>query len=174
MSERTDRMLDSITPWEREDPEVIAVLEAGGGELDLIEQMMTTVRDQAWPHQADDTYGLLAVHERTLGLPVAPDSPLAARQTLVRVRFGRRRDGRKATWVDRVNDLLGGPSNWSYAENSPGVHQITVTLNLPVSSGVANQVVGLIQAFTPVVDEVIMDYAPTFFIGESAIGDVDL
>jgi hypothetical protein len=175
MSERVDRMVGSLTPWESEDPDVVAIMTAMGGELDLVEDLMLTVRDQAWPHRADDTYGLLAIHERTFRLPVAPTgATVAQRQSVIKARLGRRRDGRKATWVDRINDLLGGPSNWSYQENHPAAHQITVTLNVLPSSGLASQVIDAIEAFTPVVDELIITYAASFFIGESAIGNVEL
>lgn len=168
-------MIESLSPWEREDENVIAVIDAMGGELDLVEGFMLTVRDQAWPDRADDTYGLLSVHERTLQLPVAPVGlSLEQRQQATRTRFGRRRDGRKATWRDRVSDLVGGPSNWTYEENHPAAHQITVTLNVLPSSGLAVAVERAIEAFTPVVDELIVTYAPSFFIGESPLGDTEL
>jgi hypothetical protein len=174
MSERLDRLLGAISPWEREDPNVLGVMTVYAGELDGVEDLMTAVRDQAWPHRADDTYGLLALHERSFGLPVgAGELSVEQRQQQLKTRVGRRRDGRKATWVDRLAELI-APATFTYQENHPAAHQITITLNVPIGSGLATQVLNATEAFTPVVDEVIVTYAPTFFIGVSPIGDTEL
>lgn len=170
-TERAQRMLAALTPWEAEDPNVVAVVAAGAAELDEIQALMELARDQAWPHRADDTYGLLAIHERMLGLPVAPAGvTLADRQTAARTRVGRRRDGRKATWVDRVNELA-GVGTWSYDENTPGPHQLTITLRLEPTGGLAARVRQLVEVFTPVVDEVIVGFEAGLILGVGEIGE---
>lgn len=174
MSERTDRMLGQLTPWESEDPNVIAIMESVGGEYDLIETFMTLVRDQAWPHRADDTYGLLSLHERTLGLAVAPEGlTIEQRQQAVKVKFKLRKDGRKVTWSDRIADLV-GPGNFTYTQHSPGANQITVALNVLPSSGLATSVARQVEEFTPVAKELIVTYAGSFFLGESELGEDEL
>jgi hypothetical protein len=171
MSERTDRMIEALVPWEREDPNVIAVQLAVGRELDEVEALMQAVRDQAWPHRADDTYGLLALHERTLGLPSSPvGQSIAQRQQAVKTRFGRRRDGRKTTWVDRINEVI-GVGNWSYQVNTPGDWQLTITLRVDPASGLAEQTRLLAEAFTPAVIEVLVGFEAGFILGVGSLGE---
>lgn len=171
MSGRGELLLSYITPWERDDPEVIAVLEAAAGELDGIQALMEAVRLQAWPHKADDTYGLLSIHEATLGLPVRPAGvTVEQRQQAAKTRVGRRRDGRKDTWVKRMNDLI-GESNWSYAENTPGPHQLSITLRIEPTSDYAERARQLSEEFTPVVDQLIFGYAAGFILGVSDLGE---
>lgn len=164
-------MVDALVPWERDDPDVIAIMTATGGELDRVEVQMLLVRDQAWPHKADDTLGLLAIHERTFQLPVAPSgATIPQRQAAIKTRVGRRRNGRKAVWVDRMNDLV-GVGNWDYAENTPGAHQITITLRIEPTSGLSARMRALIEVFTPVVDEIIISFAAGFLLGIGSLGD---
>lgn len=174
MSVRTDRMIHSVTPWEQEDPHVQGVLVASGEEYDRIEDLMVTVRDHAWPHKADDTYGLLSAHERAMGLTVAPEGQTVPdRQTRLQSVFQNRRNGRKGKWAERM-DALVGAGQWSVEEATPGPNQLRIFLHVNPSSGLATVVQPAIERFTPVVEEVTVTYAPTFLIGESPIGDVEL
>lgn len=173
MSERTDRMIESLVPWERDDPNVQGVMVASGEELDRVEDLMTTVRDQAWPNRADDSYGLLSVHERTMQLTVAPQGvSVAERQTIIETTFGRRRDGRKGTWAARLSDLVGA-GQWIVHQATPGPHQILVILSVSPETGLAAQVQDVIQRFTPVVEEVTVAY-DGFFLGFGELGETDL
>jgi hypothetical protein len=173
MSERTERMIHSVTPWERDDPSVQAVMMAAGTEYDLIEELMTTVRDHAWPHRADDTYGLLSVHEAAMKLPVAPEGlTVSQRQTVLKTAFERRRDGRKGTWAQRLSDLV-GEGQWVAYENTPGPNQITVVLSVDPASGLAAQVQSLVERFTPAHVEVFANYEG-FYLGISPLGDTNL
>jgi hypothetical protein len=160
MSERTDRMIHSVTPWEQEDEHVQGVLIASGEEYDRIEQLMLTVRDHAWPHLADDTYGLLAVHERVAQLSVAPEGlGLAERRArLVSVMRGRR-DGRKGTWAQRMDDLV-GVGKWRAEEATPGPNEIRVYIDVLPATGLALVYQPAIERFTPVVEAVEVLYEP--------------
>lgn len=174
MSERTERMIGSVAPGERDDPNVQAVMRGSGEEYDRIEDLMVTVRDQAWPHRADDTLGLLSLHEHTLGVVVAPEGvTVAQRQGIISATFGRRRDGRSTTWGERLDDLVGA-GQWQVFKHTPTAHQITVLLTVEESTGLAAQVLSVIQRFTPVVDQVFVTYADAFFIGISPLGDTDM
>jgi hypothetical protein len=174
MSERTERMIHSVSPWEQDDPHVQGVMVAVGTEYDLIEEMMVTVRDHAWPQRADDTYGLLSVHEAAAQLPVAPEGvSVATRQSRLRSVMQYRRDGRKGTWARRMDELV-GPGLWTAEEHTPGDNQLLVSINALPSSGLALVYAPAIERFTPVVYEVTVTYAPTFILGESPLGDTEL
>jgi hypothetical protein len=174
MSERTERMINSVSPWEQEDPHVQGVMVAVGEEYDRIEEMMVTVREHAWPQRADDTYGLLAAHERAMQMTVAPEGlAVADRQARLKSVFQSRRDGRKGTWAGRMDALI-GVGLWTAEEAMPGPNQLRVYVNAPVSSGLAEVYQPAIERFTPVVEEITVTYAPTFILGESPLGDTDL
>jgi hypothetical protein len=165
MSERTERMVHSVVPWEQADPHVQEVLVAAGEEYDRIEALMVTVRDHAWPHLADDTYGLLAVHERAMQLTVAPGG-----MSLV---FRDRRDGRKGTWARRMDALI-GVGGWRAEEATPGPNQLRIYLNALASTGLASVYRPAVERFTPVVEELTITYEPSFILGESPLGDTEL
>lgn len=167
-------MIASVTPWEQEDPNVQTVLIAAGKELDRIEELMELVRDQAWPHHADDTYGLLSMHERAAKLSVAPEGlTVAARQQRLKSVIQSRRDGRKGTWASRMNQLV-GVGAWRAEEATPGANQITVYLNALPSTGLGRVYQPAIERFTPAAVQVFVTYEPSFIIGESPIGDTEL
>lgn len=175
LSERSERMLGYVPPWLANDTDEQAFMRAAGEELDAIEAFMVLIRQQAWPHMADDTYGLLSIHEQTLGIDqdMIGTATIADRQALVRSRMQGRRDGRKSKWAERVDALI-GVGNWDYAENTPGPHQITITLHIEETIGLADRVKQLIEAFTPVVDEVIIAFSGGFLLGVSPLGEVAL
>lgn len=174
MSVRTDRMIGSVVPWEQEDPNVQAVLIASGLEYDRVEELMLLVREQAWPHRADDTYGLLAVHEAAAKLPVAPAGlSVPQRQARLQSLIQSRRDGRKGTWAKRLTLLL-GTNTWTASQNFPLANHLTVFLNALPSSGLADAVLPAIERFTPCAWELHVTYQPSFIIGDSPIGDSEL
>jgi hypothetical protein len=171
LAPRAVRLLEMLPPYVREDPEVVAVMREGGAELDRIEEFMLTVREHAWPHRATDEYGILSVHERMLGLPVAPVGvTVADRQSQVRARMKRRRDGRKAAWVSRINEVLGA-DNWEYAENTPGGNQLSITLRVEPGIGLAEQARRLAEVFTPAAVQIIVGYEEGFILGVGGLGE---
>ena len=171
MPERGERLLSYLSPWERDDPEVRAVMRAGADEFDAIEELMVTVREHAWPDRADDTYGLLGEHERMLGLPVAATGlTLEQRRNVVRTRMKRRRDGRKRAWVDRLNEVL-GVGNWEYAENTPGGNQLSITLRVEPGIGIAEQARRIAEEFTPAAVQIIVGYEAGFILGVGGLGE---
>ena len=170
LSERGIRMLETLAPFEAEDPAVIAVMRAGADELDLIEQAMLTVRDQAWAHKADDTHGLLAVHERTLRLPVAPPgASIAQRQTVIKARMQSRRSGWKADWVKAMDALLGA-GQWSCLENNPLGNQLKITIPFALGGYTATQAEQLARERTPAHVQIVMAYVQGFIVGVSTVG----
>src|SRR5690348_11939271 len=100
-------MIETLHPAEHDDPSVVAIMRAGADELDAVIELMETVRLQAWPQFADDTYGLLGIHEATFGLPVEPEGvSIATRRASVKSAVGSRRDGRASKWLSRMNSLM--------------------------------------------------------------------
>jgi uncharacterized protein YmfQ (DUF2313 family) len=131
---------------------------------------METVRDHAWPHKADDTYGLLAVHERTFGLPVMPPgASVAQRRSALKARAQSRRSGWKRDWVRAMNELV-GVGNWSYQENTPAGNQLTINIPYAVGSWTAAQVEALAAERTPAHVQIVMGYDQGFIVGVSRVG----
>jgi hypothetical protein len=116
--------------------------------------------------------GCWRLHERSFGLAGRRRSSCrwssVSRQ--LKTRVGRRRDGRKATWVDRINEVI-GVGNWSYQVNTPGDWQLTITLRVDPASGLAEQTRLLAEAFTPAVIEVLVGFEAGFILGVGSLGE---
>lgn len=164
-------MLGSLSAYEQEDPAVVAIMRGPADDLDDVQALMEAVRDQAWPTRADDSLGLLALHEEMLGLPAAPlGVPLDRRQAAVQARLQTRRSGWKRDWVAAMNALI-GVGNWSYAENTPGGNQLSITIPYDPGSWSAAQVQALAEARTPMHIQIILGYTSGFLVGISRVGD---
>jgi hypothetical protein len=171
LSDRGVRMVESLAGYEQEDLSVIAIMRAGADELDAIEELMEGVRDQAWPHRADDTFGILALHERQYSLPVAPPGvSLAARQAALKAAVQGRRAGAKRVWVRRMNTAMRGHP-WGYEEHTPGPNQLTISIPWAEDSYDSAQVRALAQRITPAHVEIVMRYESGFIVGVATVGD---
>jgi hypothetical protein len=164
-------MVEVLWPPSQEDPSVVAIMRAMADELDAIEDLMLTIREQAWPHKADDTEGLLAIHERMLGIPIKPEGvSLPSRQDAARSAIQSRRVGSAKHWVDRFNALMSG-NPWSYKRNSPGRGQLTITIPYSEHSYSASQVIKLAERVTPAHIELLVAYESGWLAGISRVGD---
>lgn len=146
-SEKAQEMLDDLPSYYGDDPNVLAVLNAAGLELERIEAMLATLRDKGLPHRADDEYDLLARWEFLLGLPVRPEGAmLSERQAVVRSTYRARNTASGADWAVAVDTAI--QTSWDHAENSPGAYSVAVTI--PNASGYSGgQVQRLLRAITP-------------------------
>lgn len=170
LSPRGEEMLESLSAWEQNDHGVVAIMRSGADELDAIQELAEGVRDQAWPDRADDTYGLLALHEATLHLPVQPaDTSLVERQAAVRSAIQARKSGSKSNWIARMTTVMRG-QQWTYAENTPGPLQLTIRIPWAAGSYSAAQVEALAQRITPAHIEIILAYDQGFIVGVSRVG----
>lgn len=171
MSERGRRMLDSLWPPEVGDPAVVALVRADADELDAIEGLADTARLQAWPHMADDQYGLLALHERLLNIPIQPSGvPLATRQATAKSAIQSRRVGTARQWVKRMDALMRG-NPWRFQRNHPGRGQLTITIPYGEGSYSASQVRKFAERVTPAHLEIIVRYESGWIAGVSRVGD---
>lgn len=171
LSPRGERMIGYLWGPEQSDPSTVAVMRSAADELDQIEDLMLDVREQAWPHKADDSEGLLAIHERMLGLPVKPTGvPVATRQAVAKSAVQSRRVGSGSTWERRLSALLRG-APWSYKRNHPGRGQITITIPFGIGSYSSAQVQQLAERITPAHLEVIMQFGEGWIAGVSRAGD---
>jgi hypothetical protein len=169
LSPRAREMLDNLMVPEREDPSVIAVMRAGADELDLIQETAETVREQAWPHRADDTFGLLAIHERMLGLPPDSEATLAQRQAAAKGAVQARKLGAKANWVARMTTVMRG-QQWTYEENHPAAGQLTISVPWAADDYAGRQVAAFARRITPAHVEIVMRYGQGFLVGVSRVG----
>lgn len=169
LTPRAEEMLDTLSAYEQDDPAVIALMRAGADELDSVVETAETVRLHAWPHLADDSYGLLSVHESMLRVPVAPDSPLAQRQAAVKAAVQSRKLGGRANWVARMNTVMRGQA-WTYAENTPGPGQLTITIAFALGSYSAGQAEALARRITPAHIQIVMAYSGGFPVGIGRVG----
>lgn len=169
LTARAEEMLGSLSAYEQDDPAVIAVMRAGADELDAVVDVAETVRDQAWPHRADDSYGLLRIHEQMLKVPAQPDAPLEQRQAAVKAAVQARKSGAKSLWVSRMNTMMRG-QQWTFRENYPARGQVTIEVPYDPDTYNAAQVEALARRITPAHIEIIMSYEQGFLVGISRVG----
>jgi hypothetical protein len=163
-------MISNLWAPEQADPSSVAIMRAGADELDAIEELMGIVRQQAWPHKADDSYGLLAIHERMLGIPIKPFGvPLSQRQDAAKSAVQSRRVGSASQWVSRFDALMRG-NPWTYQRNHPGRGQLTITIPYGEESYSAGQVRALAERVTPAHLELIVRYDVGWIAGVSRAG----
>lgn len=170
LSERGTRMVDALSPWEQEDPATVAIMRASADELDAIEELASTVRDQAWPSRADDTYGLLAIHEGMLSLPVSPEGvTLDERQQLVKAAVQSRKVGSRRNWITRMSAAMRG-HQWDYQENFPDPGELTIRIPFAEGGYSAAQVQALAERITPAHVQIIIAFTGGFRVGVSRVG----
>lgn len=170
-------MIDNLSVAEQDDSAVIAVMRAGADELDSAQQTAEAARDQAWPHKADDTYGLLALHEATLGLPVKPPVGVALRRNAVKAAVQSRKVGSKQNWVRRLDTLLHG-IEWHFAVDTPAAGQLTISIPYAPGSYTERQTIALADRVTPahlqiVLTHFILGFIPTYDYVATHYADYD-
>lgn len=163
-------MLETLMVAEQSDPAVVAVARSAADEIDLLVGVAEDVRYQAWPQHADDTYGLLAVHERMLSIPTDPTATLVSRQAAVKAAIQGRKSGSTANWVARMNTAMRG-QQWTWERNTPGAGQITIRVPWAADSFSAAQVQALARRITPAHIEIVMAYSQGFIVGVSRVGE---
>jgi uncharacterized protein YmfQ (DUF2313 family) len=169
LSPRAEEMLGTLSAYEQDDASVVAVMRAGADELDGVVDLAETVRDQAWPHRANDDYGLLSIHEQMLKLTPEPDAPLSQRQAAVKAAVQARKSGAKSLWVSRMNTMMRG-QQWTYEENTPGPGQLTIRIPFDPNTYSSAQVEALARRITPAHIQIILAYSQGFLVGISRVG----
>jgi hypothetical protein len=167
LSERGQRVMDSLPHYYATDPATISAVAAATAEQDRIEAMLIAIRDGAFPQRADDTYNMLPIWESMLGLPVKPaDVPLDARRNKV-MGFRRRSVAKAREWVEALTTAL-GTADWSWVREAGK----RVTISFPYVGGSydAATVEKLARAITPTHIEVVATPAQGFIVGVSRIG----
>lgn len=128
LSAKAETIFADLPDYYSTDPNIIAYVDTAARELQRIEDLLEVLREQVFPQNADDDYGLLGLWEQTLGLPVEPaDATLVQRRNRVISAVLKRRSGAGSDWVASVTQAL-GTSGWTYLENDPGDYQLSVVL----------------------------------------------
>lgn len=128
LSARAEEVLDTLPTYYGADSFSRQVIDSTCRELDRIEAYLNLVRQNSYVHTADDTYGLLAIWERQLGLPVKPEGvTVSDRQGDVLAAYRSRGAASGADWV-AVADALIGSAGWEHVENYPNAYDLTVKL----------------------------------------------
>jgi uncharacterized protein YmfQ (DUF2313 family) len=169
LSDRAQDMLGTLSAYEQEDASVVAVMRAGADELDLVVATAETARDQAWPHRADDTYGLLGIHEHMLHVLPSPGATLVQRQAAVKAAVQSRKLGSRANWIARMDTLMRG-QQWTYEENTPGPGQLTISIPYAAGSASSAQVEAMARRITPAHLAIVMRYDQGFPVGIGRVG----
>jgi hypothetical protein len=122
-SERAVRMIESLPPYWRDDPQARAYVCAVARELDRVEAAAEAMREGAFPSTAD--LRTLAYYETLFGLSNT-SLTLAARRTDVVAHLRKRSVASRYDWQQALSAYLG--LGWSYSESAPR----TVTISTAV------------------------------------------
>jgi Bacteriophage Mu-like, Gp48 len=164
---RTADLLANLPAYLREDPVVVGVYDAIARELERLRAAARALSDGLLAARADDTYGLLAVHESTVGLPVRPALSEAQRRALVLARLQARSVGTAAQWQAALQTAVGGGVPVTFRE---GTDQVTVII--PFGAGLrSDQVELLAEDITPAAVELATSFAEGFIVGVSRVGE---
>lgn len=147
LTAKGEEMLADLPHYYADDPNALAVIDMAAREIERVETLILTLRSKGLPNNADDDYGLLAIWEFLLGLPVNPSGvSLANRQAAVRSAYLKRNTAAGADWAIAVNEAIG--SSWTYEENQPISYSIRVSV--PDTAGYSGgQIQKLLRDATP-------------------------
>lgn len=128
LTTRGEEMRDALPYYWHDTDFALRVIDSCARELDRLEAFLTTVRDKAYVHQADDEFNTLGIWEQTMGLPVKPaNATLSERQTDALAAFRSRLSSSGQDWVNVATTVIGSGS-WTHVENFPTPYDITITL----------------------------------------------
>lgn len=170
LSPKGQALLADLPPYLADDPFVQEIVDTGARELQRVEDAAAAVQLTMFPANADDTYGFLSLWETVFGLPVNPTGvSLTERRNKVLAALQKRNVGSGSQWVATLAQAFGA-TPWSYAENTPGSYQVTISLPYAAGSYTAEQVVTLARSITPAHLDVLASYGTGFLIGINLIG----
>lgn len=161
-------MMATLPPFYVNDELMKALFLATGNELQRIEDAAIAIAASMFPQNADDTYGMLAIWEGELGLPIKPAASIATRRQLVLARLQTRNRGYGSDWVAAMTAAIG--SNWTYQE-TPADSKITIYFPWASGSFSAVQIEGFARLITPAHEEVDVVFDRGFVIGEGHVGE---
>lgn len=170
LSEKAEDVLLDLPPDVADDPLIQRIIDAVTRELARIEEYLTDLAQMTHPQNATDEYRLLGLWEAFLGLPVeAAGVALEARRSTLLTAIGRRYAGAGKGWKELVTQILEHGA-WTYAENSPGPYQLTITI--PTLAGYqAGRLVRLLVDITPAHLQIFVSDGTGFIIGVDRLGD---
>jgi uncharacterized protein YmfQ (DUF2313 family) len=153
LTDTAEQLLERVPGYWRGEPYYEAMINAVAKELDRLTAAIEGVRREAFPTNATDTYGMLAVWEATMGLPVRPPgTTINQRRANVLSKLQARQSASGASWVEVVSALLG--NGWTYEEGTTEAFQIEQVL----------------RDSTPANLEIAVVYAAGFQVGIGLVG----
>lgn len=167
--------LNMIPPFLRNDPTMVAILEAGGRQLAALEAAVESIKDEIFPQTATR---LLAMDELWLDLTVEPAGMTVEQRRQIVFAFMMRimSSGTGAEWEENMSAYFGG--DWRYEEHDPddpgSPPAFTVNVFIPFAPGSVGAYVGeqLAQAISPANLVINVTYESGFILGESTLGDL--
>jgi hypothetical protein len=168
----TETILEGMPFYEAEDPIIQRLVDAQAGEIERVETTAYDILQQFFSLNADDTYGLLAVHEQNLGLPVKPlGVTVAARQNAIAGAVRRRYSPYGTDWRNSVNAAL-GTTAWEVVPHYPADYDLTILVPWESGTDEFNAVEPLLTPFTPAAYDIIPnDGGEGFVVGVSEVGE---
>ena len=167
----TEEIIADLPPYYRADQTALRLLDALAREVDRLQQIAVSIRDQFFLTRADDTYGLLAVHETVGGVSINPARALQARREAALGAVRRRFSPHGTDWRDAVTYALGTPS-WSVIPNYPGDYELTIVVPFAQGTDEFDAVEPLLRPFTPAVYDLTITDDAGFVAGVSNVGEV--
>jgi uncharacterized protein YmfQ (DUF2313 family) len=162
-------LLADLPPYLQDDPYVRGIVDAAARELQRVEDAAQSVRQSAFPQNADDTYGFLSLWESLLGIPVNPTgASLSERRNQVLSNLRLRTSGYGTDWVALLSQAMGS-NPWGYQEG-PGSYQITVRIPFSAGGYSSAQVEALARKITPAHLDLAVTYNEGFLVGIGLVG----
>jgi uncharacterized protein YmfQ (DUF2313 family) len=163
-------MIATMPPYYRGNPVVEATLDAGGRELQRIEDRAAFIKLGFYPQLADDTYKQLSMWELLLNLPVAQVGvSLTVRRNLILARLNGRGLSSGSAWIAAMNQAMGG-TPWTYQEGPTG-YTVSIYMSFSSTSFSSVQVQQLARAITPAHIDIAVIYSQGFIVGEGRVGE---
>lgn len=165
-----DTLLEDIQPELADDPAVSMAMEAVGAELQRVADIADRMRDNIFPRNANDEFGILGIYEWLFGLPVAPPtSTVQQRQDLVLAHFRKRIAGTGLDWQDALTNAMGS-TLFSYQEG-PTPNTVTVRYAFVAGAPSSALVQSFVREITPAHVQVLATFSQGFIVGVSLVGD---
>lgn len=172
LSPKGEALLADLPAYYEDEPNVEAVQDVLGRELQRVEDAAKAIRYRAFPQNADTLYRTLGMWEKLLGLAVEPPGQTTeVRQRQVAAAFRTRKSGTGLDWIANVNSIVGSTTNWTHEE----LANYNLSVRIPYASGTASlsarQTEALIRKITPAHLTLTVSYTQGLIWGVSGFGE---